>query len=488
MRLAGNGRLSVWGRIPCLVWVLRASDARRHARTGSWLRGSCWLPVLLAIATIAACPGAALAQPIAEESFDYAVGSTVWAGGSGFSGSWTLVEGAGPRYSISPGSVQDPLVCLPASGNRLTGTVVTSAPFSRLRRTLSQPAGGSPGAVVYVSLVVRPEGILGQGGFFGFFGATIQGTMSSLSVGKSGLSAAGPYVLCTDCSLPPANDALFASADVPALLIVKIEFFAGNERCTLYANPVPDTGEPVQGTVLANADLGAIAGIDVYNSGAFSVDEIRVGTSYDSVMPSSRQVLVQPGNAATCRVGSATFSLTVRQPQAVTYSWRKGGIPINPAANPSAATPTLTLSNVQEEDAGLYDCVVSNACGVSTSDAAALTVCQSDFNCDGSLNLDDVADFITDFYTAPPIPGGLQVSAPTYEGALVGFGVPCPGFGPDAPLPYASGAYRQWGYRVGYSPNGDNACPTFLGQPFPNLDNLSDYITGYYDLVGTGGC
>ncbi len=62
------------------------------------------------------------------------------------------------------------------------------------------------------------------------------------------------------------------------------------------------------------------------------------------------------------------------------YQWEKstdGGTTyaaIDAGANPSAATASLTLSNVQNDAAGLYRVVVTNAAGSSTSSAATLTV------------------------------------------------------------------------------------------------------------------
>jgi CubicO group peptidase (beta-lactamase class C family) len=105
-----------------------------------------------------------------------------------------------------------------------------------------------------------------------------------------------------------------------------------------------------------------------------------------------------------------------------------------------------------------------------------------DYNADGALNLDDLSDFITDFYTHPPIPGGEQPLAPTGDGTQIGFGGPCVG-APDAPAPYAADAYRRFGYRVGFQradSEAANACPADAQEFFPNLDQLSDYITAFY--------
>jgi subtilisin-like proprotein convertase family protein len=105
--------------------------------------------------------------------------------------------------------------------------------------------------------------------------------------------------------------------------------------------------------------------------------------------------------------------------------------------------------------------------------------CPEDYNRDGFRNLDDLGDFITDFYTLPPIPGGVQPNVPQYPGQAVGYGAPCPQ-APDAPAPYTANAYRANGYRVGFSPDGSNACPLSPTQSFPNLDNLGDFISAYY--------
>jgi hypothetical protein len=105
--------------------------------------------------------------------------------------------------------------------------------------------------------------------------------------------------------------------------------------------------------------------------------------------------------------------------------------------------------------------------------------CPSDYNEDGFANLDDLGDFITDYYTLPPIPGGRQPNAPQLGTLILGYGIPCAS-APNAPAPYSADAYRRYGYRVGYSGDASNACPLAPDQGFPNLDNLGDYITLYY--------
>ena len=82
---------------------------------------------------------------------------------------------------------------------------------------------------------------------------------------------------------------------------------------------------------------------------------------------------------------------------------------------------------------------------------ACESVCEVEYNLDGSLNPDDLGDYITDYFTAPPIPGPG------------GYAVACP----ENEAPY------DQGYKAAFVPGGSQCNP-----PFP--DNLGDYITAYF--------
>ena len=70
-----------------------------------------------------------------------------------------------------------------------------------------------------------------------------------------------------------------------ALLVLKAQFLYGNDIFTLYANAVPGGPEPGSGTVKSDLDLGVVSNIGIYSTGAFTVDEIRIGTTYADVVP-----------------------------------------------------------------------------------------------------------------------------------------------------------------------------------------------------------
>ncbi len=58
-----------------------------------------------------------------------------------------------------------------------------------------------------------------------------------------------------------------------------------------------------------------------------------------------------------------------------TYQWRKNGAPVPPSVRVWGTDSTyLSISDARVSDAGLYDCVITNACGSTTSNPARLTV------------------------------------------------------------------------------------------------------------------
>jgi len=80
--------------------------------------------------------------------------------------------------------------------------------------------------------------------------------------------------------------------------------------------------------------------------------------------PQPSRLTLQVGGNVTVTVGASGNNLT--------YQWQKDGQGIT--GNASAATPTLTLTNVQHSDAGSYTAVVSNAGGSTTSAPVVLQV------------------------------------------------------------------------------------------------------------------
>lgn len=227
---------------------------------------------------------------IAYEPFAYgdvAEGPTVvgLSGGLGWAGAWT--SGGfnadpmnGERFRLS-GDAPDPGL-LPQ-----TGGAVRVAPLAiGLGGIVRRFAGtvGTEGTVLYLTVVLRPEGTIGEGVFNGFFGCTLNGTTGEdLFVGKPGAAAVGSYVIETRGGPGQVASSRNVLAGQAVRLVVRAEFRAGNDRFVLHVDPPADAPEPVTGVVKDDLDLGLVTGVGLYATGAFTADEVRVGRTYAEV-------------------------------------------------------------------------------------------------------------------------------------------------------------------------------------------------------------
>lgn len=127
-------------------------------------------------------------------------------------------------------------------------------------------------------------------------------------------------------------------------------------------------------------------------------------------------ILTQPV-AQTVTVGdTVVLSVVANSPQPLTYQWRKNGVELS--GPPSATTDTLILAEVMTDDAGSYDCVVSNAAGSSTSSAASITVNKGI----AAITLGELSatyDGTAHRVSVTTDPTGLNVST-TYDGSPTG--------------------------------------------------------------------
>ncbi len=108
-----------------------------------------------------------------------------------------------------------------------------------------------------------------------------------------------------------------------------------------------------------------------------------------------------------CSGDDATLSLAVAGSGPFTYQWQFNASPINPADNPSAVTPTLSLSGVSPLSAGSYDCMVTGACGSVTSSPVTLSVWETgsgDGDGNGVTDGADIQGFVNAMLngSAPP--------------------------------------------------------------------------------------
>ncbi len=164
---------------------------------------------------------------------------------------------------------------------------------------------------------------------------------------------------------------------------------------------VGDVNDHILDSAVFIADLRAEAG----NAGTEpSEDPPYVGCPHISV---------EPVDATVCTGDPVSFSIVAAGDEPLRYQWQKDGVPIDSAANPTAATRTLMLVSVQASDAGVYRCKAINDCGDEKSDPATLTVipCRSpgDMNCDGIVDFFDIDPFLLALFA----PGDYQSAFPT---------------------------------------------------------------------------
>jgi hypothetical protein len=115
------------------------------------------------------------------------------------------------------------------------------------------------------------------------------------------------------------------------------------------------------------------------------------------------------GGGSACRGGTATFAASTNAASPSLVNWsRYQGWPLadGPQSDGSvvsgALTTTLTVSNLSPGAAGEYFCLVANECGSAFSNRVALVVggCTADHNCSGTVSVQDIFDFLADYFAA----------------------------------------------------------------------------------------
>jgi hypothetical protein len=113
-------------------------------------------------------------------------------------------------------------------------------------------------------------------------------------------------------------------------------------------------------------DVGLYRAIATNSAGTATSDAAALTIAGASLAP---QFTVHPSGRTVAIGGTATFKVTVIGEPAPTIQWQKNGVDL-----PGKTGVELTLSNVQQDDAGLYRAVASNSAGEATSNGATLAI------------------------------------------------------------------------------------------------------------------
>jgi hypothetical protein len=262
------------------------------------------ISIVLAGAVLAAGGASARAALIACDGFDYdpaggCLSGCCGGGSAGFSAAWGASDGGGrpELFLLAGGSLAETTGELVTCGN-CAASDGSHSPNIYIVRSLAGTIGQA-GTTRYLSFLLRPEGTLGEGMYGGFFGLELMGSAGWLFVGKPGSSAAAPYALeglggtgqCPSMVTPVVGQAV--------LLVVRAEFAAGADSFRLYVDPDPCAAEPATpDAVKADRDIGLVSGLRIDGSGAFCIDEIRIGETYADVVP-----IPEPATLAVLALG-----------------------------------------------------------------------------------------------------------------------------------------------------------------------------------------
>jgi hypothetical protein len=256
-----------------------------------------------------------LADLLDYDGFDYApVGSALEGkdGGFGFQpgGGWHVRgynASTADNFLIGEGSQGTPN--LPTEGNHVVSAAVFDT-ISGVGRVLADPVTAAETATRYVSFTLTPEGTLGEGIWNGFFGVTLDAeapTSPDLFIGKAGGGTMDRYVIehrGGDNQVATSEDVVVGETE---FFVVKSEFVSGgSDSFTLYVNPDPLGPEPMTGSFLS-LDLADFTAVTFYSTGAFRVDELRVGETFADVTSG----VPEPGILASL-VGMAVTAALLR--------------------------------------------------------------------------------------------------------------------------------------------------------------------------------
>ncbi len=210
-------------------------------------------------------------------------------GGAGFAGPWTQ---GGFNAFASGYTPRERSLCYPKLQANTGGSVSGDA-FSAINgavRTLGQSLGAD-GTTVYLSFLVQPRGSLNEGVLNGFFGLTLNGSLGNeLFIGKPGGGLLDQYVIENRGGAGQVASGTPTVTGRTTLLVLKAQFLPGNDVFTLYTNPTPGRPEPASSVVKTDLNLGVVSRIGIYSTGAFTIDEIRIGTTYADVVPSGDHI------------------------------------------------------------------------------------------------------------------------------------------------------------------------------------------------------
>jgi hypothetical protein len=140
-------------------------------------------------------------------------------------------------------------------------------------------------------------------------------------------------------------------------------------------------------------------------------------------------ITTHPSSQTVCEGDLVNFTVGATGDAPLSYQWRKDTVNIG-----GATASSYSIAAAIADDAGDYDCVVSNAFGMATSNAATLTVdaLTGDLDADGDVDLTDLSVQLANFGASGVGPedgdldGDTDVDLTDLALMLAAFGTTCP--------------------------------------------------------------
>lgn len=248
-------------------------------------------------------------------------------------------------------------------------------------------ASMSFGASGTVRTFCKHQGQLLAGGFFAIgatgvlywngtqwtpFGGLGSFTINSLVSLNGGLFASGNYITC-----PGGN---------PIQTAYRVSYRVG------------DTWAPIGADITVFGCQIGIADAIPYRNSLVTVGDFGVGqpfpgsgiATYDPIDPVP-SIIDHP--VPQSLILGNSLSAEVVAEEAMTYQWRRDGVPIADDGRVSGATTAhLTITDTDLPDAGMYDVLAANGCGQVASESVAVSIACGTGRPDGDLNGDGGTD------------------------------------------------------------------------------------------------
>lgn len=326
----------------------------------------------------------AAAGLLAYDGFNYPAGSILsgQSGGIGWSNGWVDVSGTASD-TVNSGSLMAASNAPGGFDNRSGGNSALVSNNSRSGRWLDcstngnfAQAGylnsshniGAPGKTLYLSFLQQPSspaqfyefefhrGDLGDPGRIAGIGNDLPNATT--------VNLRAPNNVETPLGLGNNNVNFY---------VLRIDYHGGSDDVYVYRNPTgpnePDNQPTLSMLAVADMSFNGISMGAYLNGVTVSHDEIRLGTTWASVMGNPPNFITQPTNQIAYTGENVTFTALGQSSLPLSYQWYRGANALVGQTNAG-----LTLPNVQPGDSGQYSAVISNSLGMAACAVATLTV------------------------------------------------------------------------------------------------------------------